>query len=300
MDHPIKSGTRLVAPPGRYFRKFFMPDDPRGWADYHIVPERRGTLWIHCHGARRRIGADLEFVAVPPELRPVAIELLFALIRQFSGRRAVAADAPVAVRPLSKAQAFAHVATLRAAPRTDKRHQGILRIVDHEAPMNAGYPYRLFATHLVAKATRQADTKRKESLYRRAIDIFPGDFAGDEGTVFDPSAPDLTALQNRSNLAAYLGMAEILRTQRRMGEAAGFLEPAIARCPTWAMAYREHLLQSYSADDPYLRYWKDVNIGEITVRRQSEEKSAQGPAASRTAPSRPGFGRRPRGVSDFF
>lgn len=300
MDHPITSKTRLTGPVSRLYRKLFKPDDPRGWADYHMVPERRGTLWIHCHGLQRRLGYDLELVAVPPEFRAVALDLMFAVIRHFRGGRPAAADMPLSARLVSKSQRFAHLATLRAAPRADKRHQGSLRVLDHDEPIQSGFPHRLFATHLAAQAEAAEDPKRKERLYRRALEIFPGDFGGDEGTEFDPNAPDLTMQQNRSNLAAYMGLAEILRAQRRMGEAAGFLEAAIARCPRWAMVHRVHLLQDYRPDDPYLRYWKDANIGEIVLRRQAEEKRTRTAPPPPGAARRPSFGRRPRGVADFL
>lgn len=301
MDHPIRSDNRLANPASRFYRKIFRPHDPYGWADYHVVPERRGTLWIHCHGARRRIGADLEFVAVPPGLRDVALDLMFAIIRHLRVGRAVSADTSLNARLVSKDQSFAHLATFRAGPRTDGRHRGSLRIADRGEPMNAGFPYRLFAAHLVAQAEEREDAKGKESLFRHAIEIFPGDFGGDNGAEFDPAEPDLTVQQNRSNLAAYTGLAEILRAQRRMGEAAGFLEAAIARCPAWAMAYREHLMQAYSPDDPYMRYWKDANIGEISLRRQAAEAgTAKAPSAPAGPARKPGFGRRPRGVADFL
>lgn len=300
MDHPITSKTRLTGPIGRLYRKLLKPDDPRGWADYHMVPDRRGTLWIHCHGLQRRLGGDLEFVGVPPELRAVALDLMFAVIRHLKGGRRAVADMPLGVRLVSKTQSFAHLATLRAAPRADKRHQGSLRILDYDETIQSGFPRRLFGTHLAAQAEAAEDPKRKEKLYRLAIEIFPGDFGGDEGVEFDPAAPDLTVQQNRSNLTAYMGLAEILRAQRRMGEAAGFLEAAIARCPGWAMTHRAHLLQDYRPDDPYLRYWNDANIGEIALRRQAEEKRAATAPSAPGAARRPGFGRRPRGVADFL
>lgn len=300
MDHPITSKMRLAGPVSRLYRKYFKADDPRGWADYHLVPERRGTLWIHCHGLQRQLGSELELVAVPPELRAVALDLMFAVIRHFRGSRSAAADMTLKARLVPGTHNFAHLATLRAAPRADRRHQGSLRILDHGEPIQSGVPRRLFATHLAAQAEVAEDPKRKEKLYRRALEIFPGDFGGDEGTEFDPNAPDLTMQQNRSNLAAYMGLAEILRAQRRMGEAAGYLEAAIARCPRWAMAHRMQLLQDYRPDDPYLRYWQDANIGEIAVRRQTEEMRTRTPPPTPAAGHRPSFGRRPRGVADFL
>jgi len=300
MNHPITSKIRLAGPVSRLYRKLFKPDDPRGWADYHMVPDRRGTLWIHCHGLQRRLGGDLEFVAVPTDLRAVALDLMFAVIRHLKGGHRACADMPLSARLVSKTQSFAHLATLRTAPRADKRHLGSLRILDYDEPIQSGFPRRLFASHLAAQAEAAKDPKRKEKLYRRAIEVFPGDFGGDEGVEFDPAAPDLTVQQNRSNLVAYMGLAEILRAQRRMGEAAGFLEAAIARCPVWAMAHRAFLLQDYRPDDPYLRYWNDANIGEIALRRQAEEKRAAAASPAPGAARRPGFGRRPRGVADFL
>lgn len=301
MDHPRTSDVRLTGRVSRLYRKFFRPEDPLGWADYHTVRERRGTLWVHCHGLRRSLGAELEFVAVPHDLRDVAQDLLIELIRHLRQGHAVAADTDFEARLLSPGQSFAHLASFRTAPRSDRRHTGMLRVVDRGEPMQSGFPVRLFAAHLTARAEAESRRRRKEGLYRKAIEIFPGDFADDrEGADFDPAAPVLTSLQYRSNLAAYLGLAEFLRAQRRVGEAAGCLEAAIARCPGWARVYREYLLLTYRADDPYLRYWKDADVGRIVLRRRAEAEAAA-PAAVAPGPvRRAGFGRRPRGVADFL
>lgn len=299
MNHPITGDVRLAGRLRRIYCRLFAAEDPRGWADYHIVPERRGTLWLHCHGARRRAGADLEFVAVPPELRDEVVDLMIAILRHARAGRRVAADAHLAGNLISRRQSFTHLATLRSAPWNDKRHRGLLRIVDYDAPAQSGFPRRLLATHVAARAESATDPATAEALYRRSIEVFAGDF-GDEdvGAQFDPEAPDITALQNRSNLAAYVGLARILADAKRLGEASGFLEAAIARCPGWALGYRDHLMQSYRDEDPYLRYWKDANIAEITMRRRAEARTQPGHASG--PGHRPGFGRRPRGVADFL
>ncbi len=299
MNHPITGKIRLAGPLTRIYCRLFKDEDPRGWADYHVVPERRGTLWLHCHGAARRAGANLEIVAVPPELRDAAIGLLVAILRHARAGRRISADGHIAGTLVSPRQGFSNLATLRRAPWNDKRHRGMLRVVDYEASAQAGFPYRLLASHIAAQAETSNDAKTREALYREAIDVFPGEFGDDDlGSEFDPEAPDMTALQNRANLAAYIGLARMLAEQKRLGEASGFLEAAIARCPGWAIAYRDHLMQSYREEDPYLRYWHDANIAEITMRRRADAMTQSGNTGR--PGGRPGFGRRPRDVLDFL
>lgn len=306
MQHPIKANTRLVSPLARLFYMIFNGGDPRAWAAYHMVPERRGTLWVHCHGLWRRRAANLEFTGVPPELRREAIELMFALARIARSKRRLGADEHFAERFTARGQRFAAIGTLRVTGRNDKQHAGMLRVVDYERPLTDGFPLRLFAAHLAAKADAAKDPKKKENLYRRALGIFPGEYAEmNEGADIDPAEPDLTELQHKCNVSAYFGLAESLRAQNRSGEAVAALADAIARCPGWAGAYREHLLRSGDREDRYFRFWRDADIADIAMRRPLLASAAAAPTQpplGSAAPTRPlgtaapsrGFGRRPK------
>lgn len=272
MKHPIKSGTRLVKPVPRLFYMLFGRSNPRGWADYHIVPERRGTLWIHCHGPARRGGANLEFVGVPMDLRNQALQLMFSLVAQMRAGRKFAADGDFAAALSSPRQGFMQIGTLRAAAWTDKDHKGMLRVVDHGELLNSGFPRRLFASHVAARAQRAEDPARKAALCRKSLDIFPGDFA-DLAAGRGADADGITEPQNRCNLTAYTGLADALCAQGRYSDACGVIADAIARCPGWAHGYRDRLLQSGAPGTPYTRFWRDANIPEIADRRRPAAES---------------------------
>lgn len=288
MEHPINASTRLVSPLARLFYMIFNGRNPRALAAYHMVPERRGTLWVHCHG-RRRGAANMEFSGVPPELRREAIELMFALVRIARSKRSLGADDDFADRFTARGQKFAEIGTLRATGRNDKQHKGMLRVVDYGRPLTDGFPKRLFAAHLVAKADAAKDPKRREALYRTALNIFPGDYAEvNEGADIDPANPDLTELQHKCNVGAWFGLAESLRDQNRLNEAVAALPDAMARCSGWARVYRDHLLRSGGKDDRYFRFWRDVDINEIVLRPRPSTSAAATPMQSG------GFGSRPK------
>lgn len=295
MQHPIKRGTRLVSPLARLFYMIFNSGDPRAWTAYHIVPDWRGTLWVHCHRMWRRSG-NMEFTGVPPELRREAIELMFAMVRTARSRKRLGVDQHFAERFTARGQKFAALGTLRATGRNDKEHKGMLRVVDYDRPLTDGFPVRLFAAHLVAKADAMKNPNKREILYRYAMKIFPGEPAViNEGTDIDPVAPDLTELQHKCNVGAYFGLAEALRDQNRSGDAVAAVSDAIAQCPGWAGVYRNHLVRSGGGEDRYFRFWRDADIADIALQRpvlaSAPAASTQSPAAS--SPSR-GFGRKPK------
>ena len=279
MQHPIKASTRLISPLARLFYMIFNGRDPRAWANYHLVIERRGTLWVHCHGARRRGAANFEFTGVPLALRDEAIELMFALVRIAGSKRRLAADDDFAERFTARGQKFAEIGTLRTTGRNDTQHAGMLRVVDYGRPLTDGFPNRLFAAHLVAKADAEVNLKRKEALYRKAMIVFPGDFAEmNEGADIDPAVPDLTEIQHKCNIAAYYGLAEVLCERNRASEAFSVLADAIARSPGWAGAYRNHLVQCGGVEDQFFRFWRDVDITDVAIRRRSAAPAAAAPA----------------------
>jgi len=294
MEHPIKSNTRVVSPLARLFYLIFNRGDPRALAVYHVVPERRGTLWIHCHGLQRRGASNLEFTGVPPEFRDEAIELMFALVGIARSKRGLAEGGDFADRFTARGQRFAEIGTVRATARTDAQHAGVLRVVDYGKTLADGFPKRLFAAHLVAKADAAKDPKQQEILYRKALDIFPGDFAEmNEGADIDSVSPDLTALQHKCNVGAYFGLAEALRTLGKGSEAVTISGEAIARAPGWAEVCRNRILQSGGPEDRYFRYWQGVDIIDVAMRQRSAAPSS-GPArpSAAVAGASNGFGSR--------
>lgn len=293
MEHSLKSNMRLVRPTARLMYRIFGRANPRGWADYHFVPERRGTLWVHCHGPAKRGGANLEFVGVPTKLRGTALQLMLALVALMREGRNVRVDEDFAAPLASRRQTVLQIGTLRAAAWSDRDHAGMLRVVDYGEALMSGFPRRLFASHIAARAMLSDAPERKETLCRKSLDVFAGDFT-DQGVAIgsDGDDADMAELQNRCNLLAYTGLADALCEQNRHGDACGVIVDAIARCPGWARSYRDYLLDSDAPLNHYTRFWRDADIADIALRRQPAEAPAP---ASRAAPPRPrtaGFGSR--------
>ncbi len=290
MQHPVKGRVRLASTPVRLWCRIFRPQDPRGWADYHCVTARNGLLWLHTHGLARRIGYDLEITDVPRELRREALELMIALARLARSRGMLKPDSDLTATLGGPGHGIPQTATLRKAPHSDREHGALLRLVDRGEPMQSRFPKRLFASWLLALADGGKEPRQKEALCRKALAIFPGEhcdgLAGADLPDGQVNSPDL---QERTNLGAYIGLTEALCAQRRFSEACGPAAEAIARCPGWAARYRDRLLQSSPVRDPYLQFWKDLNVSEIVGRLRG---AAPAPA---DAPRKPfAFGRRPK------
>jgi len=269
MHHPITSETRLAGTATRLYRRFFQPDDPHGWADYHCVEQPDGRFWIHTHGLRRLGLAELEFTGVPHDLRGHAHQLMFAIIESLRATGAALADSDIEGAFSTPGQNFQQMVTLRASPREDARHRGTLRIADWDRPAEDGFPARLFAAHIAAWAELAGDPAQREAMCRRALAIFPGHFLEmTAGAEVDPRKPDITDLQQRANLSAYISLADALFAQGRAGEAIGYLEEAIARCPGWGQTHRAWLVAKYRRKDAYMNFWRDGDIAEICARHR--------------------------------
>jgi hypothetical protein len=295
MQHPINGKVRLAGPVKRLYCKFFKPSNPLGWADYHMVAERSGGWWVHCHGLKRRIGFDLEITGVPKDLRKEALRMLTGIIRTLRKQGKIAPDRDFGGHFSGSRQSFSQAATFRKSSRTDDDHKEIIRIVDMGQPLHSGFPVRLFAAHLVARGQSQTDAKKAEKLFRRAIDLSPGEVSTSaDGADYDPAAGDITGLQLKSNLGGYLGLALALRAQNRAPDACAAATEAIARCPGWAQLYRDYFIQTDDRKDTYQEFWRSLDILSIASRHQPELK-APGPAAGGGG-NGGGFGARTRPV----
>ncbi len=292
MQHPLNASVRLASPMARVFYRIFGHSTPLAWADYHIVEAPGDTLWIHTHGLRRRVGFELEFAGIPAVLRDDAIKLMFALAGYARANRPIGANTGFAGEFSGAWPGFRQTGTFREARHADPAHRGILGIVDSGQPLAGNCPRRLFAAHLAARAERATEISHKVALFGKSLAIFPGDFADElAGAGYDPENADITELQNKSNLGAYIGMSRALCDWKRYSKAYEYLLGAVARCPGWARVYRDHLMQSFNADDPYMRYWRDVDIARTRLNRIPESN----PAAPAWKPKQSAmFGKRPR------
>jgi len=274
MRHPITARTRLAGPMTRLHRRYFKPEDPHGWADYHSVEESDGTLWVHTHGLRRWGLPDLEFTGLPLDMLSYAHQMLFEIIARAKAGLALAAESDIEGVFSAPVQSFRQLATLRWAPHDDPDHQETLRIVDWGHPVESGFPRRLFVSHIAAWADLAEDPARKEALCRRALALFPGCFL-EMGAGIDvvPGNADLTDLQHRANLQVYLSLAQALFDQDRPAEAIGYLEEAIARCPGWAKIYRDYLVEKYRRKDAFMNFWREADLKDICARRRPANTS---------------------------
>lgn len=269
MQHPVTPETRLVSPATRLFRRFFKRQDPHGWADYHCVEEPDGRLWIHCHVPPRSPLPNLEFVGVPPEMRGYAHQLMFEIIAHGRARGGLGANMDIEGIFSAPLQNFRQMATLRWTEHEDAEHFGTLRIVDWDQPLESGFPHRLFASHIAAWAEFAHEPPQKEAMCRRALAIFPGYFLEmTAGIDIKPGKADLTDLQFRANLPAYISLAHALFDQGRAKEGIDYLQEAIARCPGWACVYRDHLLKAYRSRDRYIDFWREADIAEICAAKR--------------------------------
>lgn len=294
MKHPVNSKTRLKGGMSRFFTRMLNSGDPRGWGDYHIVPESGGTLWVHAHGLDNFDLLDLEFAGVPGDLHGAAVDLMLALVRHGKLNQHLEVDGDFSGTLSGNEPGFLQTGTLRATNHGDAEHRGLLRVVDRGEPMGAGFPARLFAAHLVARAEGSSNAKRRIKLYRRALEIFPGAPAPMDMRVEESGAGwDMTELQQISNLAARIGLVDTLLERGKRDESRQVLEQAIAFCPGWAHQYGPS-----GGSDFHPRIWVDTDIGEICARlRPSTGNAPARPSAGLgcgpAAPCRPqGFGRR--------
>ena len=161
--------------------------------------------------------------------------------------------------------------------------------------MQAGFPARLFAAHMVARGQAQTDARAAEKLFRRAIELFPGKAVQTTGAAdYDPADGDITALQANSNLGAWLGLALALRAQNRTPEACAAAADAIARCTDWARLYRDHFVRTDTRNDAYMHFWRNLDVLEVAMRRPAA--AAARPQIDRSGHKRAGFGDRVRPV----
>ena len=290
MKHPVNSKTRLKGGTSRFFTRMFDSGDPRGWGDYHIVPASGDTLWVHTHGLDNYDLPNLEIEGVPIELRGAAIELMLALVRHAKTEQHMEVDGDFSGALSSDDQSFLQFGTLRDTNHGDAEHRGLVRVVDRGDPMGAGFPAKLFASHLAARAEDASSAKKRESMFRWAVRIFPGEPAPQDMCVEETNTgQDMTDLQQISNLAARIGLANSLLDRHKRDEGLRVLEETIAFCPGWA---RQHQHEVASGDvDFNAGFWAAADINEICARLRPDSANAPARFAG-PGGSAQGFGRR--------
>jgi hypothetical protein len=189
---------------------------------------------------------------------------------------------------------FLQMGTLRATNHGDAEHRGLLRVVDQGEPMGAGFPARLFASHLVARAGDISSAKKREEMCRRALEIFPGEPAPQDMRVDDSNEGwDMTDLQQTSNLGARIGLADALLDRDKREEGLRVLEEAIAFCPGWARQYQPEAADG--GNDFHARFWADADIAAICDRVRPMVGNPQARPQGLGGGASAGFGCRPQG-----
>jgi hypothetical protein len=272
--HPITPAVKLHGAALRLLYRVLAPRHPRGWLDFHAIHEGEGpnpTLWIHCHGMERWSLPNVEMVGVPSDLRGYAHGILMDVTGYMKLEKRMSADENFSGLFVSADQMVFHMGTVRNAPERDAGHAA-LRVVDLEQPASAGFPYRLVAAHLLALAERSSSGTRREQLYRRATEIFPGEFLSEEETG-NPDMPgyDAQKMQLRTNLAAWDGLGLTIASGGRYEQGFAAFEQAIARCPAWGRWFKKQVTAEIGKsfppkEHPVSRFWLELDVDAVRAR----------------------------------
>lgn len=241
----------------RLFYRVFAPGHPRGHVRFDAVYEDPAkTLWIHTHGMSRWSLYEVEFIGVPYELRGYAHGLLFDIIGYMRAQKPILPNEDLGGLFVSKSQPVYHIATSRLVQRpTDLHHFNTLRFVDHKTPAESGFPRCLFASHITALAAKERSAARRETMFRKALELFP---PGNEQEGKDPR-------KNANNWIALEGLGSALCDLGRIDEGLATLSRAATASPN-AMRSLAKQIRSAIADgqlpspdaDPRSRFWSDL------------------------------------------
>lgn len=251
----------------RLFWKVVAPTHPRGWLDIHPVLDDAGkTAWLHCHGMERWHLPNIELTDVPVDLLGPAHGILMAITGYMKCEKPIDADETIGGYFNGDGQAVVHRATLRQSPTDMPGHGGMLRVVDLGVPVDAGFPYRLFAVHLVSIASGTGRAVQREALLRRATEIHPG------RSRTAPAAIE-EAGTNPNNYFAWQDLGLALADQGRDDEAITLLEQAVARWPEGARGFAQHLRKEIEAGNAppaaanrVSRFWMEVDVDSVAAR----------------------------------
>jgi hypothetical protein len=253
----------------RWFWRLVAPGHPRGWLDIHPVLDDAGTVaWLHCHGMERWNLPKIEIRGVPQDLLGAAHGILMAIAGYMKAEKRIAPDENIGGYFNGEGQAVVHRATMRQSPAPTPAHENMLCVVDLGEPADAGFPYRLFAVHLITMASGSSDAAKRESLLRRAVEIYPGKSS--------EASSDLE--QSATNPNNFFGWSELgfaLADQGRDEEAIAAFEQSVGRWPAGASKNAELFRQEIAsgglppADKSRIsRFWVDLDIPAVTAKVQ--------------------------------
>jgi len=247
----------------RWLCRILLPNHTRGWLDYHAVWEDEADpprlLWVHCHGMERWGLPNVEMVDVPEDLRGYAHGIMLEIVGYMKREKPIGSDEHGGGLLVAGDQRGYHQFTARAAPpRAVPDHDGMLRIVDYEEPVKAGFPHRLMAMHLCAVADTMKRPSKQEPLYRRSVEISPGEPA--QSLEDKPKEGG-----NPGNALSWEGLGNCLCELGRVEEGLRCVEEAVARFPSWAREFQKGIRKEVAAmpgapEDPWFQFWLDLDI----------------------------------------
>lgn len=255
----------------RWLYRIVAPRHPRGWLDVQAVYKQDAeptTMWVHCHGMERWNLPNVEFVGVPLDLGGYAHGLMFEIVGYMKNEKPIGPDENLGGLLVSEDQPAIHYATARHVSRLDDpAHDGFLRFVDFEQPLEAGFPFRLFAAHLCALGMAAGSPEKAESMLQRAIEIFP------HGPTAEMPPEQYEEGSNPNNWAVWLSLGLSLCSQERLEEGIECFKEAVARYPAGARAKAKQIRADvaegtfiWPADAPEARFWTELDVD--AVRRE--------------------------------
>ncbi len=262
----------------RTLYRVIAPRHPRGWTDLHAVIEEDcdpKTLWIHTHGMERWSLANFEIVGVPYDLGGYAHGILFDLMGYAKTEKPVGANESFGGMLVDRNQRLTELATFRLMRRDEPGHEEFHRVVDLDEPLESGFPRRLFAAHMIAMADTIRNAERRQALFLRTIQIYPGSRGAE--------VPDdeFDRRSNANNFVGWEGVSDSLIEQGRINEGLECLKQAIIRCPNWARSfskmYREEIAPQHPdlASDARAEFWVTLDLDKLLV--ETAERSGIGP-----------------------
>ena len=212
---------------------------------------------------------DVEFRDVPADLLGPAHGILMAITGYMKLIQPIAPDESFGGYMTGREQPVSHYGMLRRVSNPDPDHENVMRVVDLDEPATAGFPYRLFAAHLIALADRAKNPQRREALFRRATEIYPGSKG--------ENPEDISQTQtNPNNFVGWHGLGVALGELGRTDEAIAAFEQAIIRWPFGASDFSNYVRERVqagqwpnAANDPVAAFWSTVDIPGIVEKHET-------------------------------
>lgn len=201
---------------------------------------------------------NIEIVDVPADLGGFAHGIMFDITGYMKAHKAIKPGETFGGLLVSDEQIVPHQCSLHLAHIEDEPNEKeFLRIVDVHESVDAGFPKKLFAAHLLATAGKTRNRVKREWILRRSTEIFPGK---------PNSGPDdeQAARDNPGNFFSWSDLGDLLCDRGSMEEGLHCLKLASEHWPFGARrngaiildAIREGRLPSPESD-PRSRFWTE-------------------------------------------